>query len=159
MCFFITKRGIYIVREAGWDDPDALKVLVVKDTKSKVVFALAVPQKNIDDKRFAVGCIIEVVLWLGYAKVLVKSDNEPSMVKLLKESLATLKIEGFDASEEHPPPYDSQSNGAIEAAVKQVRSRMKMLKLCLERRIGKRIPPRHPIVAWLVAHCAAVIRF
>ena len=89
----------------------------------------------------------------------MKSDNEPAIVKLLRESLAALKVEGPDASEEHPPPYDSQANGAVEAAVKQVRSRMKTMKICLERRIGKRTPPRHPVAAWLVAHCAAVIRF
>ena len=65
--FFITKKGIYIDKEAGWDDPDALEVLVVKDTKSKSVFAHAVPQKGSDNKRFAVGCIVEDVLWLGYA--------------------------------------------------------------------------------------------
>ena len=119
------------------------------------MFAHAVPQNGIDDKRFAVDCIVEDVLWLGYTKVLVRSDNEPAIVKLLKESLAAHKVEGL----EHPLPYDSQSNGAIEAAVKQVRGRMKTLKLCLERWIGKRISPGHPIAAWLVAHCAAVIRF
>ena len=99
------------------------------------------------------------MLWLGYAKVLVKSDNEPAIVKWLKESLAALKVEGLDVSEGRPPPYDSQANGAIDAAVKQVRSRMKTLKLCLERRIGKRLPPRHPTAAWLAAHCAAAIQF
>ena len=89
-------------KEAGWDDPDALKVLVVKDTESKSVYAQAVAQKGIDDKRFAVYCIVEDELWLGYPKVLVKSDNEPAIIQLLKESLAALKVEGLDASEEHP---------------------------------------------------------
>ena len=102
---------------------------MVKVTKSKDVFADAVPQKGIDDKRFAFYCIVEDLLWLGYAKGLVKSDNESAIVKLLKGSMAALKVEGLDASEEHLPPYDSQANGAIEAAVKQVRSRMKTLKL------------------------------
>ena len=123
------------------------------------MFAHALLQKGIDDKRFALDCIVENVLWLGYNKVLVKSDNELAIVKLLSESLATLKVEGLGASEEHPPPYDSQANGAVEATATQVRSRMKTMKMCLERRIGKRLPPRHPITAWLVAHCAAVIRF
>ena len=27
--------------------------------------------------------------------------------------------------EEHPPPFDSQSNGAVEAAVKQIRGMVK----------------------------------
>ena len=86
------------------NDPDALKVLVVKDTQSKSVFAHAVPQKGIDDKGFAVDCIVEDVLGFGFAKVLVKSDTEPAIVKLLMESLAALKVEGLNASEEHPPP-------------------------------------------------------
>ena len=68
-------------------------------------------------------------MWLGYSKVLLKSDNEPAILKLLEESLKSLKICGLDqASAEHPPPYDSQSNGAVEAAVKQVRGRLKALK-------------------------------
>ena len=43
--------------------------------------------------------------------------------------------------------------------MKQVQARLKTLKLFLERRIGKRIPPKHPISVWLVAHCAALIRY
>ena len=46
---------------------------------------------------------------LGYNKVLMKSDNDPAIVKLLKESLATIKVEDLEASEEHPLPYDSQA--------------------------------------------------
>ena len=73
-----------------------LKLLVVKDTKSKAVFAHAFPQKGIDEKRFSVDMVVADVLWLGYSKVLLKSDNEPAIVKLLKESLATLKVSGVD---------------------------------------------------------------
>ena len=36
---------------------------------------------------------------------------------------------------------------------------MKTLKLCREPRVGKIIPPRHPIAAWLVAYCDEVMRF
>ena len=124
------------------------------------MFAHAVVRKGIDEKRYAVDCIVRDVLWLGYAEVLLKSDNEPAIVKLLKESLASLKISGLDrVREEHSPPYDSQANGAVESAVKQIKGRLRTMKLCLERRIGKRVPPKHPIVAWLVDHCAALLRF
>ena len=133
---------------------------MVKDTRSESVFAFAVPQKGIDQKWFAVDAIVESVLWLGCSRVILKSDHEPAIMKLLQEDLGALKVSGIDqASEEHPPPYDPQANGAVEAAVKQVKARLKTLKLCLERRIGKRIPPKHPITAWLVAHCAALIRY
>ena len=57
------------------------------------------------------------------------------------------------------PPYDSQANGSVENAVKLVKARMRTLKLCLERRIGKRIPPRHPIMSWLAPHAAAILRY
>ena len=87
-------------------------------------------------------------LWLSYAKVILKSDNEPAIVKLLKKALSTLKMSGVDqAGEEHPPPYDSQANGSVENAAKLVRARMRTLKLGLEHCIGKRIPPRHPIMS------------
>ena len=104
--------------------------------------------------------VVADVLWLGYSKVLLKSDNEPAIVKLLKESLATLKVSGVDqVGEEHSPPYDSQANGAVEAAVKQVKARIRTMKLCLERRIGKHIPPRHPIMTWLAPHAASIVRY
>ena len=113
-----------------------------------------------DDKRFAVDIIVNDVLWLGYAKVILKSDNEPAIIKLLKETLAALKVSGLEqAGEEHSPPYDSQANGSVENAVKLVKCRLRTLKLCLERRIGKKIPPRHPIMTWLAPHAAAILRY
>ena len=85
---------------------------MVKDTRSKSVFAFAVPQKGIDQKRFAVDAIVESVLWLGYSSL--ESDNEPAIMKLLQEALGALKVSGIDqASEEHPPPYDPQRMGPL----------------------------------------------
>ena len=163
---FITRQGAIVSAgdEGGdeqlWSDPTALKLLIVKDTKSKAVFAHTVPRKGVDEKRFSVDMVVADVLWLGYSKVLLKSDNEPAIVKLLKESLATLKVSGVDqVGEEHSPPYDSQANGAVEAAVKQVKARIRTMKLCLWRRIGKRIPPRHPIMTWLAPHAASIVRY
>ena len=59
--------------------------------------------------------MVDDVLWLGYAKVMLTSDNEPTIVKLLKEALATLKVSGVDqVGEEHSPSFDSQANGSVE---------------------------------------------
>ena len=44
---FVTRKGVLLRDEQGWDDPEALKVLVVKDSMSKSVFAHAIPQKGI----------------------------------------------------------------------------------------------------------------
>ena len=81
-----------------------IKILVVKDSKSRSVFGHVVPQKGIDPKIFAVDCIVEDIMWLGYSQILLKSDNEPAITKLLKESLGACKVSGLEqVGEEHPP--------------------------------------------------------
>ena len=62
---FMTRKGPLVLEgEEGWDDPDSLKILVVKDSKSGSVFAHAVVKKGIDDKRYAVDMVVRDVLWL-----------------------------------------------------------------------------------------------
>ena len=58
----------------------AIKVLVVRDDKSKAVFGHVVPQKGVDEKGFSVSALVEDIRWLGYTKLILKSDNEPSIV-------------------------------------------------------------------------------
>ena len=130
---FMTKKGPVVDQgEEGWDDPECLKILVVKDSKSGSVFAHGIFRKGIDEKRFAVDMVVRDVLYFGYPQVLLKSDNEPAIVKLLEEALGALKASGLQAGEEHPPPYDSQANGAVESAVKQVTQRLRVRDLEVE---------------------------
>ena len=107
--FFVTKNGAYTKQE--WNllaedqkDPDHLKVLVVKDYLNKFIFAHAVERKGADDGGYIVECIVRDVQWLGYSKVILKTDNEASIVQVLRESLKALRVEGLEqAAEEHPP--------------------------------------------------------
>ena len=74
-CAFMTKKGPIVDQgEEGWDDPESLKILVVKDSKSGSVFAHGVYRKGVDDKRFAVDIVVRDVVWLGYSQVLLKSE-------------------------------------------------------------------------------------
>ena len=58
----------------------------------------------------------------------IVEDGQRPIAKLLKESLAACKVVGLDqVGEEPPPPYDSQANGAVESAVKQVRVRLRTM--------------------------------
>ena len=72
----------------------AIKVLVVRDDKSKAIFGHVVPQKGVDEKGFSVSALVEDVRWLGYTKLILKSDNEPSIVKLLSDALRELRVDG-----------------------------------------------------------------
>ena len=78
-----------ITDQAGFEaaGEGAVKVLVVRDDKSKSVFGHVIPRKGLDEKGFSVDCLVEDIKWLGYSKVVLKSDNEPAIIKLLSEAL------------------------------------------------------------------------
>ena len=99
----------------------AVKVLVVRDSQSKSLFAHVVPQKGIDDRGVAVQCLVLVddARWLGYSEITLKSDNEPAIVKLLSEALRELRINGVaQVLEDHPLEYGPLANGSAEVGVR-----------------------------------------
>lgn len=161
---FLTSANLY--SRSDWmscDEKDidpklVLKILVVRDMKSKSIFAHAVRCKGSDEDGYAVRCLVDDVKWLGYSKVILKSDNEPAIVKLLADTLKSLRVEGLEqACEEHPPPYDPQSNGQIEVGVKLVKGQLRTMRSALESKVGFRIPVAHPLISWLVSHAANVL--
>ena len=161
---FATRKGCYTKEEWASEETrqdaqeNALKILVVRDLKSKATFAHAVPTKGVDEKRFAVDSIVDDVRYCGYSRVILKSDNEPAIVALLGEALKGLRIEGLEqVAEEHPPPYDSQANGGIETGCRIVRGHLRTMQTCLESCISSKIPTTHPVMAWLVEHVANLL--
>ena len=77
-------------------EPGSIKVLVVRDNRSKALFAHTVPVKGADESGFAVKAIVDDVVWLGYSKVVLETDNKPAILKLLQDSLRDLRVEGID---------------------------------------------------------------
>ena len=51
-------------------------------------------------------------------------------------------------------PYDPQSNGAAESAVRLAKGQLRALQLGLERELSAHIPIGHPILTWMVRHAA-----
>ena len=154
---FISKDGVHTRDEwkAMPEDAAGVKVLVAREITTKCTFAHVVKCKGLDDERFAVDCLVRDVEWLGFSRIMLRSDNERAIVALLKESLKAIRVEvdGIEqVAEEHPPEYDPQANGAVENAVGGFKGLMRTYHLALEARIGHRIPPDHPIVTWLVQH-------
>ena len=155
---FLSKQGVYSRSEWATMPPDAegAKILVVREIVSKCVFAHVVKSKGVGEDRYAVDCLVRDVEWMGHTKVMLRSDNERAIVALLKETLKSLRIDTSieQVSEEHPPEYDPQANGAIESTVGAFKGLLRTMVLALENRIGHRIPPDHPAIAWLAPHCA-----
>ena len=155
----VSKKGqgeIVIRRDEAKEGEEVLaKILVVKDTKSKSIFAHVVPQKGVDSDRYSVSRLTEDILWLGYTEVILKSDNEKAIVKLLRESLKVLRVKSeiTQAQEEHGAAYDSQSHGSVENAVRQVQGLIRTMRQCLEERIGHRIPCEARIILLACGAC------
>ena len=156
---FIT-RGWLLRREEleGTEDESVdLKILVVKDSRTKSVFAHVVDRKGTDSTGYAITRLVEDIAWLGHVKVVLKADNERAIVKLLRESLRAAKTEVQDLEQigaEFPSAYDSKSNGEIENTIRNLQGLMRTMKLGLERRLNVTIPHTHALMSWLAEHVA-----
>ena len=58
---------------------------------------------------------------------------------------------------ENSPKGDSQSNGRVEKAVRDIEEQARTLRSCLEADMGARLPVTHPVMAWLVEASADYI--
>ena len=101
--------------------------------------------------------VVRAVVWLGHVRLILKADNENALQSLVRAALKVIRVEveALDTvATETPQPYDSQSNGAVEAGIRTVRKDFRCVRLCLENRLGYKIPVAHPILAWLLRHVA-----
>ena len=98
--FFLTPSGCRVPGEEGASRLDLeqgvqegtmAKCLAMRDSMSKAVFGWVVPAKGRDE--FTISKIVEAVKWLGYSRVVLKSDNEPSIRALVKDALAAVRVE------------------------------------------------------------------
>ena len=81
---------------------------------------------------------------MNHTRVILKTDNEVSLVALVQERLKTMryKSENLEVmTSEKSHQYDSQSNGATEVAIRELRAQLRTMKSALEGRyIKENIP-------------------
>ena len=95
----------------GVEDESVVRILVVAvrtpDDRQSCVFGHVVPCKGVDRERFTVECLVSDIVWTGYSRVMLKSDNEPAILKLLIESFKELRVNGLEqVMSENFPEYD-----------------------------------------------------
>ena len=79
------------------------KVLVAYCQFTKCVFAHAVPQKGVDPEYYAVERLVRDIQWLGHTRVILKSDNEKAILKLLTEVPKSIRATPMEqATQQHP---------------------------------------------------------
>ena len=126
-------------------------MLAIKDAASKVVFDIVATAKG--NNEYMVRRVMQCLDLLGYKRIILKSDNEPSLVALLGEVKDRC---GGDIIPERSVVKDSQGNGMIESGIRTVTGQIKTMKSQLEEHLGE-IGSNHTCIAWLVEHASFVI--
>ena len=86
---FRSRRDVFERKEwTTLEGEQALTILDFGDLKTKELFAHAVICNGIDEKRFIVDQVVEDIIWIGHTRLLLKSDNEVSINKLVGETWA-----------------------------------------------------------------------
>ena len=172
--FFITNKGVQKKKDLELPEGEEgerkllearrrgeiIKCIIIRCHESKALFAHVVPCKGLDEDGFVVGLVVSAVTWLGHVKLILKSDNEPALLALVKRSLEAVrfKVEAVESiSDEHNVKHDSQGNGGTEVGIRAVRGLFRTIRLCTERRVGHKIPNDHALTGWLLEHTATLI--
>ena len=147
---------------------DSLPILVGVDRKSKWIFAHMVPSKGLDPH--AIKMMSREIRLAGYSTMVIKSDQEPSILALIeavkREKGEAVEVTGKEMKKrkgelqiiaEESPVGEHQSNGEVENAIKSVQSQMRTMRLALQARYKSKIRTDHPIMPWLVHHAAILI--
>ena len=86
-CFFLSEKWKFVKRDEEENVDILVKTLVAIDSRCRCVFGHVVLQKAIDIDNYAADTLIEDVKWLGFQRIIWKSDNEPAIVKCLSSAL------------------------------------------------------------------------
>eukprot|EP00435_Cladocopium_sp_Y103_P070140 s53_g34.t1 len=126
--------------------------LVAQDRTTGMMRASALEKKGNPDTT-AQKLLTRFLELLGWKEVVLKSDGEHPLVKLKKAA-------GRDAQTvtkvvcEESPAGDSRANGEAEAAVREVKWRIRAVTLMLERKFGGAIEEGHPLLTWVPRYAA-----
>ena len=132
---------------------DTLPVLIVRDRKSKGIWSHPVPSKGVVHPYPARGLMSDLD-FTGYKRVILKSDQEPSIVALCD---AVKNGWHGEVVPEASPKGESKSNGEVERAVQSVHGLARTLKDFLEQESGIAVEFRSPLLAWLVEQCSNLL--
>ena len=138
----------------GRDKEDVLPILCVKCRNSSTgcVGATVVDRKGSSD--FASSFLTAFIKSLGFKRILVRSDNERSLLSLIER--VTRNLTGVELVMMTSPEGDHQANGFAEVGVREIKAQTRILRSQLEQRLGSRIDEKDPLMSWIPRHAANV---
>ena len=139
----------------------SMTALVMKETLCGSVWAYALKSKSVAEDPWIADQLVDDMSTVGMARerVIVKSDQEPAIVEL---QLEIAKKRGYGdygigTGIENSKVGDSDSNGKIERAIRDVGNMVRTLRSDLESRLGKNITLNMNIVPWIIRHASYLI--
>ena len=120
-------------------------VLVIREPRHKMTWAMLVPRKGTEFPRIAKRAA-KFIDQRGHNRVTLRCDSEPAIEALARE-IAQARREGSQKVPERPPVGESQSDGIVERAVGLVAGQARTLKAALEHRIGARVRRKGIVLA------------
>ena len=89
---------------------------------------------------------------LGFKRILVRSDNERSLLSLIER--VTCNLTGVELVLMTSPEGDHQANGLAEVGVREIKAQTRILRSQLEQRLGSRTDGKDPLMSWIPRHAA-----
>ena len=122
--------------------------------RSRVTFAHVTQGKSTSKEvysQYLTKAAVADLVALGRNRLILKTDQEPAMVALQECGTAASNSEIILRNS---PVGESQSNGVIEKAVRDIEDQVRTLKGAAEDRLNTRIGVKSPLFTWLVEHAA-----
>ena len=132
---------------------DEYPIVVWRESKSKSVGAYVVTNKG-ECEYATIWGAHDMNKILGYNKMNFKGDQEPALRVLMNRIKA---LSGDQCTLDESPVGDSQSNGDVESAVKQIQGQFRTMRSDLEACYKRVIEANHNVMPHLVRHCAGTM--
>jgi thiol-disulfide isomerase/thioredoxin len=132
----------------------SLPIIGMIDRHDKWVSSMMVPQSGLDS--YAIGAVVREIELSGYNQLILKSDQGPDILNLLR-AVKRERKEDIRIMPEESPVGEHQSNGEVERANQTLQGQFRSMKLALESRYGRVIRSDHSIFPWLVMYAGVLI--
>ena len=132
----------------------------MRDGQGRGIFPYLMQAKGVDHDlvNAELNLVKSDIVRLGYRRITIKSDNEPSLLAFLRALRRHLGVEMVEASPETSCEYDPSSNGSAECGVGVAKGMINTACSALEERLGVNIPDNHPLHTWLCQYGGAMQR-
>ena len=136
----------------GRGGEDVLPILCVncRNSSTGCLGATVVDRKGASD--YASSFLSASIKSLGFKRILVRSDNERSLLSLIE--CVVNNLTGVELVQMTSPEEDHAANGLVEVGVREIKAQTRILRSQLEQRLGNRTDEKDPLMSWIPRHAA-----